>query len=337
MYDLSGRLLSEDDARSNQSSDYVSLNGSLVAIRRASLGGTNWTTAYEHTDALRSPVHETDVNANPTTRGTQWFTPFGEPSNGSYLQGPGYTGHISDAASHLTYAQQRYYDPVLGRFLSADPVQADDKGGDFNRYWYANDNPYRFTHPDGRDVGFAFQNGATVWDAVETIGYLSLSPTFRGEMSQIINSKNHYTLQFDSGNDVKNGYNHDNRTATINPRKGLLVRSTGKIQSAAIGAGHEISHAAEHDRIGTAQMIDNLKTSFTFDGVSPDGKYTFRSGTSREEDRATSMETRMARELGDIARSSYHDELGRVNVASPTSTESCNGPCSTSSGFTLTP
>ncbi|MBS0193733.1 MAG: RHS repeat-associated core domain-containing protein, partial [Proteobacteria bacterium] len=79
-----------------------------------------------------------------------WFTPFGEPSNGSYLQGPGYAGHVSDAASHLTYAQQRYYDPVLGRFLSADPVQADDKGGDFNRYWYANDNPYKFTDVDGR-------------------------------------------------------------------------------------------------------------------------------------------------------------------------------------------
>ncbi|MBS0192763.1 MAG: RHS repeat-associated core domain-containing protein [Proteobacteria bacterium] len=128
----------------------MSLNGSLVAIRRASLGGTNWTTAYEHTDALRSPVHETDANANPTTRGTQWFTPFGEPSNGSYLQGPGYAGHVSDAASHLTYAQQRYYDPVLGRFLSPDPVQADDKGGDFNRYWYANNNPYKFTDKDGR-------------------------------------------------------------------------------------------------------------------------------------------------------------------------------------------
>ncbi|MBS0193977.1 MAG: RHS repeat-associated core domain-containing protein [Proteobacteria bacterium] len=130
------------------------------------MGGTNWTTAYEHTDALRSPVHETDANANPTTRGTQWFTPFGEPGNGSYLQGPGYTGHISDAASHLTYAQQRYYDPVLGRFLSPDPVQADDKGGDFNRYWYAGNNPYKFTDPDGRaffvDDGIGIGVGAAL-------------------------------------------------------------------------------------------------------------------------------------------------------------------------------
>jgi uncharacterized protein RhaS with RHS repeats len=47
--------------------------------------------------------------------------------------------------------QQRYYDPGIGRFLSVDPVTADgNTGGNFNRYWYANNNPYRFTDPDGR-------------------------------------------------------------------------------------------------------------------------------------------------------------------------------------------
>jgi RHS repeat-associated protein len=46
---------------------------------------------------------------------------------------------------------QRYYDPAIGRFLSVDPVAADSAGGtSFNRYWYANNNPYRFTDPDGR-------------------------------------------------------------------------------------------------------------------------------------------------------------------------------------------
>jgi hypothetical protein len=47
--------------------------------------------------------------------------------------------------------QQRYYDPQIGRFLSVDPVVADAAGGaTFNRYWYANNNPYRFNDPDGR-------------------------------------------------------------------------------------------------------------------------------------------------------------------------------------------
>lgn len=38
------------------------------------------------------------------------------------------------------------------RFISVDPVQPDTKtGANFNRYWYANDNPYRFIDPEGRE------------------------------------------------------------------------------------------------------------------------------------------------------------------------------------------
>ena len=51
----------------------------------------------------------------------------------------------------LTYMQQRYYDPMIGRFLSVDPVTAYRKPiTNFNRYGYALENPYRFMDPDGR-------------------------------------------------------------------------------------------------------------------------------------------------------------------------------------------
>jgi hypothetical protein len=48
--------------------------------------------------------------------------------------------------------QQRYYDPLLGRFLSVDPVTAHDSQDwrHFNRYSYAYGNPYKFLDPDGR-------------------------------------------------------------------------------------------------------------------------------------------------------------------------------------------
>lgn len=37
------------------------------------------------------------------------------------------------------------------RFVSVDPVQANpNTGANFNRYYYTNNNPYRFTDPDGR-------------------------------------------------------------------------------------------------------------------------------------------------------------------------------------------
>jgi hypothetical protein len=50
--------------------------------------------------------------------------------------------------------QQRYFDPYAARFLSVDPVTTDAKTGDmFNRYVYAENNPYRYIDPDGRCAG----------------------------------------------------------------------------------------------------------------------------------------------------------------------------------------
>jgi len=76
-----------------------------------------------------------------------------------------------DADTGLVYAQQRYYDPVIGRFLSVDPVGVDtSNGSNFSRYWYANNNPYRFTDPDGRSpIEIAF----FVADAIELANSIS--------------------------------------------------------------------------------------------------------------------------------------------------------------------
>ena len=54
--------------------------------------------------------------------------------------------------------QARYYDPLIGRFYSNDPVEAVShlfrtqgiQG--FNRYSYVNSNPYKYIDPDGREV-----------------------------------------------------------------------------------------------------------------------------------------------------------------------------------------
>jgi RHS repeat-associated protein len=73
------------------------------------------------------------------------------------------------------YMQARYYDPVIGRFYSNDPVDAlghmqrgNNPAHGFNRYAYANNNPYKYTDPDGEfihlavgfAVGFAAEIGA---------------------------------------------------------------------------------------------------------------------------------------------------------------------------------
>jgi RHS repeat-associated protein len=77
--------------------------------------------------------------------------------------GIGYAGHVNDLSTGLSYQQQRYYDPLLGRFITADPVVSDmNSGGNFNRYWYANNSPYRYRDPDGRFAGIAVGIGVEI-------------------------------------------------------------------------------------------------------------------------------------------------------------------------------
>jgi len=114
-----------------------------------STASTVTTTTYIHTDALRSASVETNALGAVLSRTN--YEPYGKVL-GTASQGPGYAGHVTDATTGLSYMQQRYYDPIGGRFLSIDPVAADpNSGANFNRYWYANNNPYRNIDPDGRN------------------------------------------------------------------------------------------------------------------------------------------------------------------------------------------
>ena len=106
-------------------------------------------------DALGSVVAEVSASAAVTERTR--YQPFGTPM--SPRSGPGYTGHVMDR-SGLIYMQGRYYDPDVGRFLGMDPVAPSlADGGDFNRYAYARNNPYRYTDSTGQYV-------ETAWDVV---------------------------------------------------------------------------------------------------------------------------------------------------------------------------
>ncbi len=109
------------------------------------------TVTYIHTDALGSVVAKSDANGNVIERIT--YEPYGAVVGAPVADGPGYTGHVSDAATGLSQMQQRYMDPQLGMFLSIDPVTAYEQPvGQFNRYRYANSNPYKFTDPDGQSA-----------------------------------------------------------------------------------------------------------------------------------------------------------------------------------------
>ncbi|MQP76643.1 hypothetical protein CQ393_12155 [Stenotrophomonas sp. MYb238] len=149
MYSLDGKLLWQRDEQLGLRFQHIYLGGSLVASRRMPIGEAVYGTIYRHTDALGSPIAATDELGN--TLQTTEHEPYGKMLNRTNDNRPGYTGHMMDKATGLVYMQQRYYDPLIPRFLSVDPITAySNPVGAFNRYWYANNNPYRFTDPDGR-------------------------------------------------------------------------------------------------------------------------------------------------------------------------------------------
>lgn len=123
----------------------------IAAMLQAASAFAGDTVYYYYTDSLHSAVAVTDAQGNVLER--TYYAPYGQVLNRDLRDGPGYTGHEEDPETGLVYMQQRYYCPECGRFLSVDPVDVDPtSGGNFNRYEYANDNPYRYTDPDGRDV-----------------------------------------------------------------------------------------------------------------------------------------------------------------------------------------
>ena len=162
-YTQAGQMAFSSDwvapGQSNQKThENVYLAGSVVAII-----DHDWpsnaviATKYQHTDALGSPVAVTNAAGTVTERND--YEPYGAVIGKPAYSGIGYTGHVMDGGTGLTYMQQRYYDQSVGRFLSVDPVTASrGSGANFNRYWYGNDNPHKFTDKDGRCTGSHIEN-----------------------------------------------------------------------------------------------------------------------------------------------------------------------------------
>ncbi|MBL8343348.1 MAG: RHS repeat-associated core domain-containing protein, partial [Rubrivivax sp.] len=108
-----------------------------------------------------SPVARTGTAGQFINGSRTRYEPYGAAAAGTLNpDGVGFTGHVNDVDTGLVYMQQRYYEPIAGRFLSVDPVTTDAKSGrSFNRYVYGNNNPYLFVDPDGRD--YVFNSGVS--------------------------------------------------------------------------------------------------------------------------------------------------------------------------------
>lgn len=138
--------------------EQIYLAGRLLASRH------NGNTTYLHTDALGSPIAETNAAGQLTRRIN--YGPFGQVLRDRTYNRIGYTGHLHDAATGLVQMQQRYYAADLHTFLSVDPVGALATGDPrlFNRYAYAANNPYRYRDPDGRILDTIVDAGFVAYD-----------------------------------------------------------------------------------------------------------------------------------------------------------------------------
>jgi RHS repeat-associated protein len=133
------------------------LIGLLLGCFLSTAGATE-TVIYYHNDALGSPIAATNAEGQVVWR--EQYEPYGkrlvnEPKSRNSLW---YTGKPEEEALGLSYFGARWYAPGLGRFMGMDPVEAQAENlHSFNRYAYANNNPYKFVDPDGNsplDIGF---------------------------------------------------------------------------------------------------------------------------------------------------------------------------------------
>jgi len=141
---LTGNVSIVDNATTGERNAIVDLG--TASVRWNPISGAEIT----HLDHLGSPVAATSWQGGLLWR--ESYTPFGDKQLDPAVNRdkPSFTGHIDDGATGLTYMQARYYDPALGRFLSADPVGVAEGGvAFFNRYAYVGNDPINGFDPTG--------------------------------------------------------------------------------------------------------------------------------------------------------------------------------------------
>jgi RHS repeat-associated protein len=89
---------------------------------------------------------------NGTSLGTMKYYPYGATRSGSVPTDKLFTGQRKDGTG-LYYYGARYYDPMIGRFISADTVVPNPANPQsFNRFSYCMNNPLKYTDPSGNIV-----------------------------------------------------------------------------------------------------------------------------------------------------------------------------------------
>lgn len=99
-----------------------------------------------HQDGLGSIIAITDASGNKVQ--SYDYDSFGNPTATTIFRNSyQLTGREWDWEIGLLFLRNRYYDPVLGKFISKDPISF--AGGDTNLYRYVGNNPVNWIDPSG--------------------------------------------------------------------------------------------------------------------------------------------------------------------------------------------
>lgn len=131
--------------------------------------GTN----FHHRNHVNSSSVITDHLGNELARYV--YLPFGEVARnnscGTDVATAKFTGKELDEETNLYYYGARYYDPAIGRFLSADTVLPSLTDGQaLNRYSYVRNNPVVYVDPTGHMFEFI---GQAIQAAENAVSYVA--------------------------------------------------------------------------------------------------------------------------------------------------------------------
>lgn len=126
-------------------------NGIGVEIDKP--GATTSELHWTHKDRLDSVIGLTGTSGTLASQDKLSYDPWGKRRDGDVSKltdDRGFTGQEMLDQVGLVHMNGRVYDPVVGRFLSGDPlVQDPTNGQNYNRYSYVLNNPTNLTDPTG--------------------------------------------------------------------------------------------------------------------------------------------------------------------------------------------
>ncbi|MES2353056.1 MAG: RHS repeat-associated core domain-containing protein [Pseudomonadota bacterium] len=158
--DNSGGLSYEKDIKADgtiEQRQFITAGGQVVAVVKQI--GTTITTRYFHRDNLGSTTTVTDETGAVVERLA--YEPFGKrrfaagtDDTNNTIKGlnttRGFTNHEHLDELGIIHMNGRIYDPMIGRFMSADPqIQSPDNLQSYNRYTYIWNSPLAGTDPSG--------------------------------------------------------------------------------------------------------------------------------------------------------------------------------------------